>query len=232
VPQLHDNKKADGSTSAFSMVPDFSLEEELAQSGYRYIAGADEAGRGALAGPLAVGIVIYDIISLKDEVEELQRFIRDSKKLTPSAREKSFSLIESKALSYYVSMVSHDVVDQINVNGATETALVEGLKKLQVEPQAVLFDGTFSFNTTIPFFSAKKGDSRSLSIASASIMAKVTRDRYMVEMSSRYPEYSFHTHKGYGTARHREAIDRHGPCPIHRMTFEPVRSLRESRCEG
>jgi ribonuclease HII len=189
------------------------------------IAGVDEAGRGSLAGPLSVGIVIYDREIIMSSPEVLLENIDDSKKLTPAKRIRSMGIIMENSVFMKAEMVSHAIVDRLNVNAATEFALGKLLLRLPVKPDVIIMDGNFNFSVGIPVISVIGGDSKSITIASASIAAKVTRDGIMDKFGTIYPDYGFGKHKGYGTAAHREAIIKFGPCPIHRKTYEPVKSM-------
>ena len=187
-------------------------EFERKYSDYEFICGIDEVGRGPLAGPVVAGAVI-----LPKDCDIL--YINDSKKLSAKKREELYEVIMEKAVCAKTAVVSPKVIDEINILQATYEAMREAVNKLSVKPDILLNDAV-----TIPGIDVKqvpiiKGDAKSLSIASASILAKVTRDRLMVEYDSLYPEYGFAKHKGYGTKVHIEAIKEYGPCPIHRRTF-------------
>ena len=179
---------------------------------FSYICGIDEAGRGPLAGPVVAGAVILP-------KGKRILYVNDSKKLSEKKRDELFDVIKEEALSYGIGIVSPERIDEINILQATYEAMHEAVNKLSVKPDILLNDAV-----TIPGIDVKqipiiKGDAKSLSIASASILAKVTRDRLMTEYDSLYPEYGFARHKGYGTKVHIEAIKEYGPCPIHRRTF-------------
>lgn len=180
------------------------------------IAGIDEAGRGPLAGPVAAAAVIFG------EVQPVEG-LKDSKLLAPARREALAEKIKEKALSYAIAFVEPSVIDEINILQASLLAMTRAVRALKMRPDYLLIDGTF----ILPDFRAAqraivKGDRLSFSVAAASILAKVARDAVMREMDKSYPGYGFAGHKGYGTAEHLEALRRHGPCPIHRMTFRPV----------
>lgn len=175
-----------------------------------YLAGVDEAGRGPLAGPVFAAAVI-----LPNDV--IIEGINDSKKLSEKKREKLYDEICEKAVAYCVSSVDEDVIDDINILQATFLAMRDAVSGLNIKPDYVLVDGNKS--PGIDCETVVKGDSKSMSIAAASILAKVSRDRYIVEMSKQYPNYGFEKHKGYGTKAHYEAIAKYGICPIHRKTF-------------
>jgi ribonuclease HII len=217
-------KKKAGSGSAFLRAPDFSIEKRLIDEGYRIIAGMDEAGRGALAGPLCVGIAVYDC-SFIDSITGPIPGIDDSKKLTHRKRIAALGAIRTSALLASSILVSHRIVDRLNVNGATEYAVNRLLEIIPIRPDIVLMDGNFSFRLPVPLRSITKGDSKSISIASASIAAKVRRDMIMDKFDSLWPGYNFINNKGYGTRRHIQAILDAGICPVHRMSYEPVKSL-------
>lgn len=191
--------------------------EKLAQAqGFLKIAGVDEVGRGPLAGPVLAAAVILPSGLLIPGVD-------DSKKLTQHKREALFDVIMDQALSIGIGSVGPEIVDSINILQATRLAMLNAVQQLSPQPDYLLIDGITPINTPLPQKTVKKGDSLSLSIAAASIIAKVTRDRLMAEMDQRYPGYGFAGHKGYGSAAHLEAIRRLGPSPIHRLTFGGVK---------
>ena len=182
------------------------------KSGCRYIAGVDEAGRGPLAGPVCAAAVIFP----PDVVIE---GINDSKKLTEKQREKLFDEIKEKALAYSIAWGSLEEIEELNILQAAMLAMKRAIEGLSVQPDFVLVDGNKRPDTDIPCLTIIKGDAHSQSIAAASILAKVSRDRLMVELSAQYPEYEFDKHKGYGTKLHREKLLTYGPCAIHRPSF-------------
>lgn len=191
--------------------------ERLAQArGYKIIAGIDEAGRGPLAGPVVAAAVI---LNPEDPVEG----VNDSKKLTEQRRKRLFELIMARAIAVGIGVVDQTIIDQINILQATRQAMLEAVHKLPSTTDFLLIDGITSIASTLPQQTIKQGDSRSASIAAASIIAKVTRDRMMCAYDEQYPVYGFHRHKGYGSAAHLAALQQHGPCPIHRMTFAGVK---------
>ncbi len=193
-----------------------AFEKIATRSGYSSVAGIDEAGRGPLAGPVTAAAVILPVgLSLAG--------VDDSKKLTPEKRELLYSLIMDHALSVGVASVPPVEIDRINILQATRLAMLSAVQQLSPQPDLLLIDGITTISSPLPQRTIKKGDSLSLSIAAASIIAKVTRDRYMIEMDSVYPGYGFSRHKGYGSATHMDAIKRLGPCPIHRLTFAGVK---------
>lgn len=176
------------------------------------ICGVDEAGRGPLAGPVVAGAVV-----LPRDCKIL--YLNDSKKLSAKRREELFDEIREKAVSYGIGMSSPERIDQINILQATYEAMTHAVQDLQVVPDLLLNDAVTIPQLPIRQLGIIKGDGKSVSIAAASIMAKVTRDRLMTEFAEMYPEYGFEGHKGYGSAAHIEAIKKYGPCPIHRRTF-------------
>ncbi len=197
--------------------PDNLIFEKAAYfNGATYVAGIDEAGRGPLAGPVMAAAVILPEGLVINGVD-------DSKKLTPERREKLFKIIMESALSVGVGIVTPKDIDLINILQATRRAMLAAVLQLTPQPDYLLIDGISTIDSVIPQKTIKKGDSLSLSIAAASIIAKVTRDRYMIEMDAKYPGYGFAGHKGYGSAVHLDAIKRLGPSTIHRLTFGGVR---------
>ncbi len=216
-----------GKTGSDTNQTSFEIENDLLAEGYKVIAGVDEAGRGALAGPLAVGLVIYRESFISNPSQEILKNIRDSKKLSPSKRIEALELIKEHSEYAAHTFISHRIIDRLNINLATEFAIKKLLKKIPVRPDLLILDGNFSFNLGIPHISIIKGDSKSTSIASASIMAKVKRDKLIEKFDLIYPGYLFKKNKGYGTVEHRKAIQETGPSPIHRKTYEPLRSLLE-----
>lgn len=189
------------------------MEKELYNKGFEYICGIDEAGRGPLAGP----VVVAGVIMPKDSMIE---GVNDSKKVSEKKREKLYDVILEEAISYSVAIVGQDVIDDINILNATKQGVTKVVEELEVKPNLILVDALTHINTKgIPYDSIIKGDTKCYNIAAASIIAKVTRDRIMREWDEIYPQYGFINHKGYGTAKHIEALKEYGPCPIHRKTF-------------
>lgn len=188
------------------------IENEYKRKGYNFIAGVDEAGRGPLAGAVfAAAVILPDDVYIEG--------INDSKKLSEKKREELFDVIKEKALYYSIASVDEKVIDEVNILNATFIAMNKAVDELLKKPDFVLIDGNKIGGMTIPYETVVKGDSKSISIAAASILAKVSRDRYITKMAEKYPEYNFAKHKGYGTKEHTEAILKYGPCPIHRRTF-------------
>ncbi len=189
------------------------FETELYESGINYIAGIDEVGRGPLVGPVVTAAVILP----KDFYDER---INDSKKLTEKKRELLYDVIMENAVSVGIGISSEDVIDEINILEATKKAMIEAVNNLSVKPEHLLIDAV-KLNIDIPQTSIIKGDAKSESIAAASIIAKVTRDRMMIELDKIHPEYDFKHNKGYGTKKHIEAIEKYGIIKEHRKTFAP-----------
>lgn len=189
------------------------FENELYESGIKYIAGIDEVGRGPLVGPVVTAAVILP----KDFYDER---INDSKKLTEKKRELLYDVIMENAVSVGIGISSEDVIDDINILEATKKAMIEAVNNLSVKPEHLLIDAV-KLNVDIPQTSIIKGDAKSESIAAASIIAKVTRDRMMIELDREHPEYDFKHNKGYGTKKHIEAIEKYGILKEHRKTFAP-----------
>ncbi len=194
------------------------FEKEYYTQGYRKIAGVDEVGRGPLAGPVCAAAVI-----LPEGLEIAG--INDSKKLTEKKRELLYDEIAKVAIAWAVSFVEPQIIDEINIRQATHLAMENAVKELAEKADFLLVDGNDKIPFDVPSAYIVKGDARSQSIAAASIMAKVTRDRYMVEMGTVYPGYGFEKHKGYGTKAHMEAIRRDGLTPIHRRSFITAKVL-------
>lgn len=192
-------------------------ERKARRAGFKHIAGVDEAGRGPLAGPVvACALVLRDT--------RFRNRIDDSKKLSSSARLLAYKEIIKKA-HFGIGMISERKIDEINIYNATKRAMQEAVGNLAVKPDFLLVDGNIKFTTRVSCSHIIKGDSKSLSIAAASIIAKVTRDKLMERLHKKFPRYNFAQHKGYGTKEHMALIEEYGPCPIHRRSFSPVRQL-------
>ena len=189
------------------------FEQTLRQQGYQRIAGIDEAGRGALAGPVVAAAVILPTDCQLSGVT-------DSKQLTPKKRAKLFDEIRYTAVAVGVGCVENEEIDRINILQATMAAMAQAIAQITPTPDYVLVDGTHLPEISLPAEAIPKGDTLIQSIAAASIIAKVTRDRLMIELDETYPGYDFQVHKGYGTLVHRQAIAQLGPCPIHRRSFK------------
>ncbi len=194
------------------------IENSLYDKGYELVAGIDEAGRGPLAGPVCAAAVILP----KDLIID---GINDSKKLTEKKRELLFDVITKSAIAYSIEFVSSEVIDEINIRQATSLAMHNALKNLETKADFVIIDGNDNIPYEIPFEYVIKGDAKSQTIAAASILAKVSRDRLMTELDGEYPEYCFAKHKGYGTKVHIEAIQKFGISPVHRKSFMTAKVL-------
>jgi len=178
----------------------------------KYLAGVDEAGRGPLAGPVVVAAVIF-------EKDILIKGVNDSKQLTENQREDLYDKIISKALTYSVSVIDHDIIDEVNILNATLLGMQKAVDGLTIKPDLILVDGNKVFKSDVTVIPIIKGDSKSFSIAAASILAKVTRDRLMKNLSEKYPDYLWEQNKGYPTKQHRDVILKIGPSPLHRKSF-------------
>ncbi|MBP5444985.1 MAG: ribonuclease HII [Acholeplasmatales bacterium] len=199
------------------MIDLLAYEKELYSKGIEYIAGTDEAGRGPLAGPVVAAAVILP-------KNMIITGVNDSKQLTEKKREELFNIINEKALAVGIAFVDNNKIDEINILEASRLAMMEAIKKLKIKPEYVLSDA-MPMNIDIPVKPIIKGDALSESIAAASIIAKVTRDRFMDEMDLKYPNYGFKKHKGYPTKDHIEAIKKYGITEIHRKTFKPIKTM-------
>ena len=190
----------------------WKLENEIAEEGFSLLCGVDEAGRGPLAGPVYAAAVI---LPMGLEIPGLN----DSKKLTEKRREELFDQIREQAVSYGIARASVEEIEEHNILGATFLAMNRAIEQLAPQPELALIDGNRNTGILINSRPIVKGDGRCADIAAASILAKVSRDRYMLEMAERYPEYHFEQHKGYGTKLHYQALREYGPSPIHRPSF-------------
>lgn len=189
------------------------IDNSVYQEGFDFVCGIDEAGRGPLAGPVVVAAVVMP----KDSMIE---GVNDSKKVSEKKREKLYDLITEQAICYGVGIVDQNEIDRINILNATKAGLTQAVKSLSTKPDIILVDALNNIDTCgVPYRSIIKGDAKSYSIAAASIIAKVTRDRIMREWDKVYPQYGFEKHKGYGTAAHISAIKENGLCPLHRLSF-------------
>jgi ribonuclease HII len=200
--------------------PNFKVEKRVAEQGFSAIVGIDEAGRGSLCGPVCAGAVHFF------DYNVIPEGLNDSKLLTPEKREALFDVISSMA-RVSVAFCSVEEIDRINILNATKKAMIQALTKLN--PDFLLIDGNQGLKVNILQDCIVDGDKYCASIAAASIIAKVTRDRHMIELDKKYPGYNFAQHKGYGTKIHREAIQRLGPCDIHRLTFKGVKEYVRNR---
>lgn len=193
-------------------MPNFEYEERIYNEGFSSVCGCDEAGRGPLCGPVVAAAVI---LPLGLEIEGLN----DSKKLTEKKREKLFDIIKEKAIAYAIAEASPEEIDEINILNASMLAMRRAVEALPVRADFALIDGNCSRGFEIPTETVVSGDAKSCSIAAASILAKVTRDRGCKELDEQYPMYGIAKHKGYPTKDHMNAVREHGPSPIHRKTF-------------
>lgn len=200
----------------FDKIKMLEYENKHYLKGCKYIAGVDEVGRGPLAGPVVAAAVVFRKDLYMPE-------INDSKKLSEKKREQLFDVIKENALSYSIAFVDEKEIDEINILNATLKAFEKAVKGLNVVPDITLIDGNRCGDFPTPVETIVKGDSKSMSIAAASILAKVARDRYMTELDKLYPMYNFKKNKGYPTEEHTQAIIKYGPCPVHRLTFKRVR---------
>ena len=194
-------------------MPDYEFEKAAVNSGFSCICGVDEAGRGPLAGPVCAAAVILPEGAVIEGLD-------DSKKLTEKKREKLYDIIKETAVAYSVAYGTLEEIETVNILEATYLAMNRAIAGLSVKPDFALIDGNrVPRGIKIPCETIVKGDSKSMSVAAASVLAKVTRDRLMLEYDKKYPEYNFKKHKGYGTKEHTELIKQYGPCEIHRLSF-------------
>ena len=198
-------------------MPDLSIENDLKSQGYPLVAGVDEAGRGPLAGPVVAAAAILPCGFSAPGLD-------DSKKLTPARREALYQIITAPraGVVWSSARVEAEEIDEVNILNATHRAMARAAKGLKARPDVAIIDGRPVKGFPYEFRAVVKGDSKSLSVAAASIIAKVERDRIMLAYAREFPEYGFERHKGYGTKIHLEALQNHGPCPIHRQSFAPV----------
>lgn len=205
--------------------PNFYFEKQQKAKGHQSIVGMDEAGRGPWAGPVTAGAIILPI---NNKTIQTLKQVRDSKQLSHKKRKFLFEIITQTALAWHVVHISSQEIDQIGIMPATKKAMKLAVEGLKINPDSLLIDAVKFPKWKIPQLSLIKGDQRSLSIAAASILAKVSRDRLMKEYALTYPNYGFAQHKGYGTKKHREALSAFGPCLIHRKTYKPIKNLMYS----
>lgn len=191
----------------------FEFEDKYMSDGYKFIAGMDEAGRGPLAGPVCVAIVIMPL-----EKDKIIEGINDSKKLSEKKREALYEKIIDRAISYKIELIDEKTIDTINILNATKLGMYKCINEIEVRPDIVLVDAV-KLDADVKTESIIKGDALSYSIGCASILAKVTRDRLMLDLDKKYPEYEFKKHKGYGTKLHIENLKKYGPSEIHRRSF-------------
>ncbi|MBR4123309.1 MAG: ribonuclease HII [Clostridia bacterium] len=194
-------------------MPDFEIEKSAFERGYKLVCGVDEAGRGPLAGPVCAAAVILP-------TDTIIEGLNDSKKISEKKRELLYDVICEKAIAYSIAFGTLEEIETLNILEATFLAMNRSIDGLEIKPDYALIDGNKApKGINIPCETVIKGDAKSASIAAASILAKVTRDRLLMEYDTQYPEYNFKKHKGYGTKEHTELILKHGPCPIHRLSF-------------
>jgi ribonuclease HII len=206
---------------------DLKEEQNLFKLGYKYIGAIDEAGRGPLAGPVvAVCVILNKDFNFKFTSNDKLRLIKDSKRLSEKRREELFKVIFAEFHEVGIGVCEHTTIDRINILQASFLAMKKALGSLKQKPDFLILDGGFPIpNLSLKQKTIKRGDESILSIAAASIVAKVSRDRIMREMNELYPQYGFKQHKGYGTKFHFDRLFKYGPCPIHRKSFAPVKRL-------
>ena len=200
--------------------PDLRFEQALWAAGVVRVAGLDEAGRGAWAGPVSAGAVI---LPPDPDIARQLCQVRDSKQMRPAERAFWAEIIKARALAWGVGFATHQEIDAWGIVPATRQAMARALEQLIPSPATLLIDALRLPEVALPQTPLIKGDARSLSIAAASVLAKTARDAVMVQLDQEYPAYGFARHKGYGTAMHRAALERNGPCPVHRLSFAPLR---------
>lgn len=204
--------KYDMKTEKVRLAKMFQYEAEAEMNGYSLIGGIDEAGRGPFVGPVVAACVVL-------EKDFFIPGLNDSKKISESKREKLYNEIINQALDYGIGISDNNLIDKINILNATKRAMIEAVNNMKIKPDFLLIDCMELKQLDLPQLSIVKGDCKSASIAAASILAKVTRDRMLRDYAKIYPQYGFEKNKGYGTRQHIEALLKYGPCPIHRMSF-------------
>jgi ribonuclease HII len=210
--------------SAKKAIDRFEIERELWSRGVTRVAGVDEAGRGPLAGPVVAAAVVFPHSWSAAGFDERLRDLNDSKQLTARQRNDFFSILTAPSgIRYTIAVVDAATIDRINILEATHRAMNDALARLQPQPEHVLVDGRPVKSMSLPNTALVKGDARSYSIAAASVLAKVTRDRMMLEYAEQFTGYGFADHKGYGTPQHLAALAERGPCAIHRRSFAPLK---------
>lgn len=219
MPQVLPTSKMD--------VPTLECELALRAQGYHFVAGLDEAGRGAWAGPVVAAAAILPLDRV--DLEQVLDGVRDSKQLLPAARDMLFHLIRQTALEVGVGVSAPAVIDRDGIVPATRRAMRQALACLSLQPSYLILDHLQLTNISLPQIAFPKADAQCLTVAAASIIAKVTRDRLMILLDQRYPGYGFARHKGYGTAAHRTALANLGPTPIHRMSFAPLNTYLKAQ---
>lgn len=210
--------------SAAKATDRFEFERELWSRGLTRVAGVDEAGRGPIAGPVVAAAVIFPRSRVEFSFDQRLRDLNDSKQLTERQREAFYSILTlNSEIHYAIAVVDAGTIDRINILQATHRAMNAALAQLRPQPEHVLVDGRPVKSMSLPNTALVKGDARSYSIAAASVLAKVSRDRMMLEYDERFPGYGFAEHKGYGTPQHLAVLAERGPCPIHRRSFAPLK---------
>lgn len=194
-------------------------EKSIWQNDIKFVAGIDESGRGPLAGPVVAAVVIFP------PFKKIKEKIGDSKKFSPNRREQLFEFINKEAIDWGIGIVGEKIIDKINILQATRLAMLKAVEALKTPPEFLLIDGPISLNIKISQKPIIRGDEQSLSIGAASIIAKVLRDRVMHKYHRLFPEYGFDEHKGYPTSKHINALEKYGPSPIHRRSYEPVKKF-------
>ncbi|NQV13246.1 MAG: ribonuclease HII [Parcubacteria group bacterium] len=205
-----------------AITPTDQAEEKLHQQGYKNIAGIDEAGCGCWAGPLVCGVVILSPGFTNSD-------IKDSKLLTSQKREELYAIIQAEVTAWSAGQASPTEIDTLGLTKAKSKAVERALDSLSLTPDYLLCDGNIETGNKIPATNHIKGDQNILSIACASIIAKVTRDRIITELGQQYPQYNFAQHKGYGTKEHQEALQKHGVCEIHRQSYKPIAAILNNK---
>lgn len=206
----------------------FQFERALFEKGLSRVAGVDEAGRGPLAGPVVAAAVYFPSAWIQNGLPPELDGLNDSKQLKEGKRSSFFDFLTTHSdICFGIAVAGVEIIDSINILQASLGAMNEALEKLEPPPEHTLVDGLQRSTSRHPQTPIVEGDARSFSIAAASVLAKVTRDRIMVEYDREYPQYGFARHKGYGTAQHLKALSVHGPCPLHRRSFAPVRTRQQ-----
>ena len=205
------------------IIDKLKYEKEYLKSGYKYICGIDEVGRGCLFGPVTAAAVIMPLSLSFNNEKNIIEGIEDSKKLSPKTREELSKKIIEKSIAYSIYSVSEKIIDEINILNATKLAMIKAVENLKIKPD-ILFIDALELDIDIKQISIIKGDSKSYSIGCASILAKVSRDEMMNNLPEEYQKYKISKNKGYGTKEHLEAIEKYGPSDKHRFTFEPIKS--------
>jgi len=201
------------------ILPDFTMEKKLLDQGYQIIAGVDESGRGSLAGPIVAAAVIFPPNFNTNNCP-----VADSKKLSPQKRKKLFKIIIKKSLSFKIALIKNNKIDQQGIEWANCKVIKKAVLGLKIKPQYILTDGMRTkINWQTPNKSINKADETIFSVAAASILAKVSRDKLMRKIAKKYPQYEFEKHKGYGTKSHLDKIKKYGPCKIHRQSYTPIK---------